>query len=170
MELDSLFQSKLSKDQHRQRWSVTCSIHPSKSLKSFPFHSTPCQSPNRSPSPNTLYGHAFQSHPHLYTSVPHQLNPSIHPGYKTPKNTVNTANANPLSSAALIVIVYLPHHAPLRRRIKLLNTKHTTAHTLKFRPVAGGIQDSEPKRMGKLILRHSVVRCLWRFMRRRAIR
>ena len=39
------------------------------------------------------------------------------------------------------------------RKLKELNTKHTTAQTEKFRPVAGGIHDKEPKRTGRLILR-----------------
>lgn len=79
--------------------------------------------------------HAFQSHPCLNTSVPHQLNPSIHPGYTKPKNTTTSPNAKLASSAADSVIVYLPHHSPARRLRMWLNTKHTIAHAEKLSPV-----------------------------------
>lgn len=36
--------------------------------------------PNFSPGASSRYGHARQSHPCLYTSVPHHLKPSIQPG------------------------------------------------------------------------------------------
>jgi len=52
-----------------------------------------------------------------------------------------------------MVMVYFPHQPGARRLMRELKTKHTTAQTEKFRPVAGGIHDREPKRTGRLILR-----------------
>lgn len=93
--------------------------------------------PNRPPSSRfgSSHEHAFQSHPCLNISVPHQLNPSIQPGYTNPKNTTTSPNARLASSAADNVIVYLPHHAPARRRSTWLKMKHTMAHAEKLSPV-----------------------------------
>ncbi len=111
--------------------------------------------PKVCPGSSFKYAQACQSHPCLYTSVPHHLSPSTHPqpGYTNPKNTTTKLNASPLSSAALIVIVYLLHQPLALLLTTLLNAKHTTAQILKFRPVAGGIQLKLPKSTGRLIFR-----------------
>lgn len=92
-------------------------------LKSQQRNSCPCtlhhhvSGPNLPPSGTLRYEHACQSHPFLYTSVPHHVNPLVTPGYINPKKTTTIPNANPESSAADSVIVYFAHHAGARRLI-----------------------------------------------------